>query len=117
MSKYNDCLDELAVHVIATIGQLGYDYTDDDLEMVLQERTFLDVAAICKQKLPRKSGKGFVEYEGAGYFFDWSGDLASAPIEVVTGEPDPNEDMWSKVCDYNTPMDDALAEAIMEMIE
>lgn len=63
---------------------------------------------------PKATKDGWVEYQGAAYYYDWSGDLASAPIISSTNEPDYG--MATKVCDYETPQSDAVSDRIMELI-
>ena len=57
---------------------------------------------------------GWVEYEGAGYFHDWSGDLSSAPIISATYEPD--WPMETKVVDFAEPISNIVADQIMALI-
>jgi hypothetical protein len=64
---------------------------------------------------------GWVERNGTAYYFDWSGDFASAPIMVKnlkTGEAcyEPDYDNETKVCDYMQPQSSALSEELMSLI-
>lgn len=77
------------------------------------------VELIAKPKEPPKlHPEGWVEYEGKGWFFDWSGDLAYAPILEATGQPDwDNNGVVCKACDDMAPIHPYIADKIMEMIK
>lgn len=113
--NYWDALKVIGDDVRKDMKKLGWPLDRASILEFIECRVKLDLAEEIMQR-PFINLAGYVEYEGKAWFFDWSGDLAYAPIEWRTGEPDMDEGVVCKACDDAEPISDELTQEIIELI-
>ena len=113
--NYFDALKRVAEIAREDMKKLGWPLEVDSILEFLATRVHEDLREEIFQ-MPFINDKGYVEYEGKAWFFDWSGDLAYAPLNWRTSEPDMSEGVVCKAADDAEPISDELTEEIMELI-
>jgi hypothetical protein len=113
--NYWDGLKVVATQARKDMKELGWPIDRESVLEFLASRVHEDLREEMFQ-MPFINDAGYVEYEGKAWFFDWSGDLAYAPIEWRTGEPDMSEGVVCKACDDAEPISDELTQEIIDLI-
>lgn len=112
--NYFDALKRVAEIAREDMKKLDWELTVDGILEFLATRVHEDLREEIFQ-MPFINDKGYVEYEGKGWFYDWSGDLAYAPLNWATNEPDFSNEC--KACDDAEPVSDEVIEEIMSLIK